>query len=414
MSSIPDNSTRDTGSTSAQAEPVKMQEEQTGAETARDEARTEQAGTSGTVSGQEKRKTVMILANSSGGLYDFRNELVLELLDRCNVVASLPDTVKTDLLSLEGVLVEHTPINRRGVNPVQDLELIRAYEKLMDRYHPDIVLTYTIKPNCYGGYVCGRKGIPYLSTVTGLGSTFQKTGPLLSIVEKLYRDGLKKASCVFFQNEENRLIFRRLGLLSTRDRLVMGSGVNTDVWQAMPYPEGEVTNFLFVGRVMKEKGIEEFFRAAEVLHSANITFSICGYCDEDYQEELDARTKKGEIIQLGFHPDMHEFYENCSAVVMPTYHEGMSNVLMEASSCARPVIATNISGCREIFEDGVTGIGFAPKSADALIEALRKFLALNRTERVSMGAAARQKMIAEFDRHMVVAAYMEEIQKVLS
>ncbi len=360
--------------------------------------------------GQDKvKKTVMILANSSGGLYDFRNELVEKLLGEYRVVASLPDAVKTDLLEQEGVIIEHTPINRRGMNPAQDLTLMHAYELLMKKYHPDLVLTYTIKPNVYGGFVCRRMGIPYLPTITGLGSTFQKSGPLLFLVERMYYEGLKKAACVFFQNEENRQIFRRAGLVSGKDRLVPGSGVNTKVWQAMPYPEGDITNFLFVGRVMKEKGIEEFFRAAEVLHSEKVTFSICGYCDEDYQAQLDERTSRGEIIQLGFHPDMHEFYRDCSAVVMPTWHEGMSNVLMEASACARPVIASNISGCREIFEDGVTGYGFAPHSPEELIRTLRHFLTLDRLQRASMGEAARQKMIEEFDREKVAAAYLEEI-----
>lgn len=363
-----------------------------------------------TMSGSDPaKKTVMILANSSGGLYDFRNELVQRLLQEYRVVASLPDTVKTELLAEEGVIIEHTPINRRGMNPAQDLSLVHAYELLMKKYRPDLVLTYTIKPNVYGGFVCRKMGIPYLPTITGLGSTFQKSGPLLFLVERMYYEGLKKASCVFFQNEENRQIFRRGGLVSGRDRLVPGSGVNTKVWQAMPYPKDEVTNFLFVGRVMKEKGIEEFFRAAEVLHSEKVLFSICGYCDEDYQGELDERASRGEILQLGFHPDMHEYYRDCSAVVMPTWHEGMSNVLMEASACARPVIASNISGCREIFEDGVTGYGFAPHSPEELIRTLRHFLTLDRSQRAAMGEAARQKMIEEFDREKVAAAYLEEI-----
>ncbi len=370
--------------------------------------KTERTGESGA-----GRKTVMILANSSGGLYDFRNELVEKLLREYRVVASLPDTVKTDLLEQEGVTIEHTPINRRGMNPAQDLTLMHAYELLMKKYHPDLVLTYTIKPNVYGGFVCRKMGIPYLSTITGLGSTFQKSGPLLFLVERMYYEGLKKAACVFFQNEENRQIFRRAGLVSGKDRLVPGSGVNTKVWQAMPYPEGDITNFLFVGRVMKEKGIEEFFRAAEVLHSEKVTFSICGYCDEDYQAELDERASRGEIIQLGFHPDMHEFYRDCSAVVMPTWHEGMSNVLMEASACARPVIASNISGCREIFEDGVTGYGFAPHSPEELIRTLRHFLTLDRSQRAAMGEAARQKMIEEFDREKVAATYLEEIHSAM-
>lgn len=145
-----------------------------------------------------EKKTILILANSSGGLYDFRNELVVKLLERYRVVASLPDTVKTQLLEQEGVIVEMTRINRRGMNPAQDLQLLHAYERLIRKYRPALVLTYTIKPNVYGGYVCRKAGIPYIATITGLGSTFQKSGPLLMLVERLYYEGLKRrAACSF-------------------------------------------------------------------------------------------------------------------------------------------------------------------------------------------------------------------------
>lgn len=357
-------------------------------------------------------KKILILANSAGGLYDFRNELLLRLLKEYEVAASLPDEVKTDLLTKEGVRVIHTPVNRRGVNPVEDLELLRNYEKLLEKEHPDAVLTYTIKPNVYGGYACGRLGIPYIPTVTGLGSAFEKTGPLLALVRMLYHRGLEKAACVFFQNKENLELFHSLGLVTGKDRLVAGSGVDLSVWKPMEYPQGDVTNFLFVGRIMREKGIREFLTAAEALHGEKVAFSLAGYCDEDWQALLDQKEKEGVIVQLGFHPDMHALYEKCSAVVLPTYHEGMSNVLMEASACARPVIASNISGCREIFDEGVTGFGFAPHSSEELIVTLRKFLALPVQQRASMGLSARDKMEREFDRRAVAGAYYEEIRRI--
>ena len=356
-----------------------------------------------------EQKTVLILGNSSGGLYDFRNELIRELLKEYRVVASLPDTVKTDLLKEEGAVVEQTAINRRGVNPLQDFRLLLAYRKLLKKYHPDLVLTYTIKPNCYGGMACRMAKVPYLATVTGLGSTFQKEGVLLALVQQLYRMGLRRASCVFFQNEENRHVFHEAGLLSGRDRLVSGSGVNVEYWTPIPYPDREETKFLFVGRVMKEKGIEEFFRAAEVLHTDRVRFLICGYCDEDYQEQLERLSGEGVIEYLGFHPDMREFYADCDAVVLPTYHEGMSNVLMEASACARPVLASNISGCREIVDHTKTGYTFTPRSSEDLIRTIRRFLRQNRAFHASMGIAARAKMEREFDRRKVAAAYMEEV-----
>ena len=356
---------------------------------------------------------ILILANSSSGLYDFRNELLQAFLKHHQVIASLPDDTKTELLKAEGVQVEMTPINRRGMNPLQDLRLYFTYRKMLRRINPDLVLTYTIKPNVYGGMACASLGIPYLATVTGLGSAFEKNGPVLHLVQMLYRAGLKKASCVFFQNEENQRIFRSANLVSGRYRLVRGSGVNLKTHRFEPYPEDDMTRFLYVGRMMKEKGIEELLDAAKALHSLSVEFQILGYCDEDYQAILDEREKEGVITQLGFHPDVQAYYKRASAVVMPTYHEGMSNVLMEASATGRPVIATNISGCREVFEEGVTGLGFAPKSSEALIQALKKFLALSRNERAMMGRSALAKMEREFDRVKVVEAYLEEARRAL-
>ena len=355
---------------------------------------------------------ILILANSSGGLYDFRNELVQMLLQDNQVVVSLPDEVRTKELAQEGCKIVNTPINRRGVNPLEDMKLLRSYRKLIKEEKPDLVLTYTIKPNIYGGFSCRLSRIPYMVTITGLGSTFQKKGALLKMIVTMYRAGLKKAECVFFQNEENKGIFETYQIKGKSSRRVNGSGVNLERHKMEPYPERERVSFLYVGRMMREKGIEELLDAAKELHG-KADFLLLGYCDEDYQEKLDACEKAGMIKQLGFHPDVHEYIKNCSALVLPTYHEGMSNVLMEASATGRPVIATNISGCKEIFEDGVTGFGCEPKNAQSLIEALEKFIQLSEKERAAMGERARAKMEMEFDRTKVAQDYYQEIKKIL-
>ncbi|MDE6964953.1 MAG: glycosyltransferase family 4 protein, partial [Lachnospiraceae bacterium] len=274
--------------------------------------------------------------------------------------------------------------------------------------------TYTIKPNIYGGFCCGLMKIPYLVTVTGLGSTFQKKGLLLKMIVAMYRAGLKKAACVFFQNEENRKIFENYRIKGKSTRLVKGSGVNLSRHTFEEYPEGETVRFLYVGRMMREKGIEELLEAAARLHGPEAEFELLGYCDEDYQDRLDACEKEGVIRQLGFDPQVHEHLKRASALVLPTWHEGMSNVLMEASATGRPVIATNISGCQEIFEEGVTGFGCEAKSGDSLTQALQKFLNLSREEKARMGRRAREKMEREFDRNKVVAAYYKEIKEIVS
>ena len=357
-------------------------------------------------------KKVLILANSSGGLYDFRNELVQRLLFKYEVTVSLPDEVRTKELAEEGCKVVHTPINRRGVNPAEDFKLLLAYRRLLKEEKPDLTLTYTIKPNIYGGFCCRMMRIPYMATVTGLGSTFQKQGIFLKLITTMYRLGLKKAECIFFQNRENREIFEKYHIRGKKSKLVSGSGVNLKRHCFEPYPEDDQVRFLYVGRMMREKGIEELLEAAKQLHDDDTEFELLGYPDEDYQDRLDTYEKEGYIKQLGFDPDVHVYIKNASALVLPTYHEGMSNVLMEASATGRPVIATNISGCKEIFEEGVTGFSCEPKSSEDLIRALKKFLKLSREERAVMGQKARQKMEREFDREKVVDAYMEEIETI--
>lgn len=356
--------------------------------------------------------TILILTNSSGGLYDFRNELLVRLLEQHRVIVSLPDTTKVKELEEEGCEIITTPINRRGVNPKEDGRLFLTYRRLLKEIRPDLVITYTIKPNIYGGFACRLLKIPYIATITGLGGAFDKEGLFLKMIVAMYRMGLKKAECIFFQNTQNRGIFEGFRIKGKRDRLVSGSGVNLTRHTYEEYQKEGKTTFLFVGRVMKERGILEFLEAAVRLHQENVEFAILGYCDEDYQDILNEYEEKGIISQWGFHTEVHPYLARASAIVIASFHEGMSNALIEAAATGRPVIASDISGCREAFEEGVSGFGFTPGNADDLIGAMEKFLALSEEERVLMGKAAREKMEREFDRNMVIDAYMAEIQTI--
>ena len=354
--------------------------------------------------------TILVLGNSSGGLYDFRNELLLKLLQKHRVVVSLPDEVKTKELAEEGCEVRFTEINRRGMNPLQDIRLYRSYKKLLKEVKPDMVLLYTIKPDVYGGLACRMGKVSYMATITGLGSTFQKDNLLKKLIVRMYRTGLKKAECIFFQNEQNRRIFEECGIKGKKSLLVHGSGVNLAKHTPAPYPEQERTRFLFIGRIMREKGIDQFLEAAKVLHGENVTFETLGYCDEDYGELLDAYEKQGMVIRHGFHTNVEDYLKDASAIVLPTYHEGMSNVVLEASATARPVLASDIPGCREGYDEGITGFGYPARDKEALLAALRKFMALSYEEKKQMGLNARTKMEREFDRQQVVNAYIEEIK----
>lgn len=361
---------------------------------------------------------VLVLANSSGGLWDFRGELLTRLIgEGFTVTVSLPDELKRREIEKAGCRFVLTPIDRRGMNPLHDLRLIRAWRGLLKEEKPDAVLTYTIKPGIYGGFLCRVSRIPYITTITGLGSTFQNKGAVRTLVTALYRIGLKKSRCVFFQNAGNRAVFEEAGILgkNRHTRLVSGSGVSLTHHTPAPYPghKDDVVRFLYVGRLMREKGVAEYLKAAEALHARyddRVSVAAIGYCDEDWQSELDTAVEKGIFKLLPYDPEIRTYLAEADAVVMPSYHEGMSNVLMEAAATARPVLATDIHGCKEIVEDGVTGILFAPRDAKALEDAMCRFMELSVEQRREMGLEGRRKVEREFDRERVVDAYMEEIR----
>ena len=361
---------------------------------------------------EQNMKKVLILANSSGGLYDFRNELVLELLKTYKVYVSVPDDVAVEKLKAEGCQMIHTDINRRGMNPVQDLGLFKSYWKLLKEIKPDIVLTYTIKPNIYGGFCCRLLRVPYIVNITGLGTTFERGGMLKTMVVTMYKTALKKANCIFFQNDRNKQIFEENGIFGRKARRVNGSGVNVEKYQFQEYPGREKPKFLFVGRLMKEKGIEEYLSCAKK-YANRAEFDIIGYCEEAYEEEVKQLEKAGILTFHGFQKDVQSFYKDADAVVISSYHEGMSNVLLEAAATGRPVLATNIPGCKEAVEDNMTGLLFKPRSAEALESTIEYFLSMSIKQRETMGQAARAKMELEFDRKRVVESYIEEIDKIL-
>ncbi|MBR4669413.1 MAG: glycosyltransferase family 4 protein [Butyrivibrio sp.] len=364
-------------------------------------------------------KKALILANSSSGLYDFRNELLLGLMDEdFEVVVSLPDDLKNKELNDEGCRTVHTDINRRGVNPVQDLGLLFSYIKLIKKEKPSVVITYTIKPNIYGGFACRLLGVPYVSTVTGLGTTFERGGVLLKLIVFMYKTALKKCRCLFFQNSHNKDVFESHGIKAKKHVVVNGSGVNLDKHKNEDYPghADDVTRFLYIGRIMKEKGTDEYLYAAKELHEKygdRVSFAGIGYFDDEYEEKVREAEKEGYFKMISYQPDIHPYIKESDAIVHPSYHEGMSNVLMEASATGRPVIASDISGCREIVDKDKSGFLFAPRDKEALLHALDRFMGLSMDERKAMGEAARSYVEQKFDRSSIILTYIEEIKEII-
>lgn len=348
---------------------------------------------------------ILILANSDIGLYQFRKELIKELLKENNVVISCPDGDLVKPLQDMGCIFVDTPIDRRGVNPKTDLKLYFTYRKILKKECPDLVITYTIKPDVYGGYACKRLKIPYAENITGLGTAFQKEGLLRKLVIKMYQTGLKKAKVVFFENEENRQVFIREKIVKEAQTcLLSGAGVNLNHYAVQEYPGGKTVKFLFMGRVMKEKGIDELFQAMKLLIADGIDCSldVLGGYEEDYRDVIRIYENEGWMKYHGYKKDVRPYIKKCHCFVLPSWHEGMANTNLECAAMGRPVITSNIFGCKEAVEDGVSGYYCEKQNVQKLYQVMKKFTKLSYEDRKKMGLAGRKRMEEIFDKKKIV------------
>lgn len=356
---------------------------------------------------------VLLAINFDEGLYNFRKELLEALIQAgYEVHIAVPDGEFVPKLCRMGCQFHDTPLNRRGKSPLQELSLIRRYDAVLKETEPDVVLTYTIKPNLYFGFLCAGKKIPYITTITGLGTAVEGNGILQSLTKLLYKAALKKASAVFFQNETNEGLFARLGIAEGRHRMLPGSGVNLERFSYQPFPQGETVEFLFISRIMKEKGIEEYLDAAEVIKKEHpeAVFRILGFLEEDYtgRGRFDELRRNGTIQFEGNVKNVIPYIRNSQCTVHPSYYpEGMSNVCLESAACGRAVITTDRAGCRETIRDGSSGFLVKERDSGDLIEKIRKFLALSREERMVLGKNGRSYMEERFDRRIVVQSYLD-------
>lgn len=359
---------------------------------------------------------ILVLTNSINGLYNFRNELIESLFkNEYEVYISSPYNSKSDHYKTNGIKIIDTSINRHGVNPFSDIKLFFHYRKIIKKIRPKVILTYTIKPNIYGGLAARFTKTPYISNITGLGTAVENRGLLQIITMKLYKSALKKVHTIFFQNKENMDFMLNKGIKGENQILLPGSGVNVKKFIYLEYPEDEILNFLFIGRVMKAKGIDYYLEAAKhvKLIYPNTVFHILGGYEEDYKSLINDYEVKGIIKYHGKVDDVREFYKIAHAIVHPSFHEGMSNVLLEAAASGRPVLATKIPGCLETFNEGESGLGFDIKSVPSLIKAIIKFIELPYEDKKKMGVESRRKMEKEFDREIVIKAYLNQIKKLV-
>lgn len=347
---------------------------------------------------------ILVITNHSFMLWQFRRELIEELLKEHEVVISVPFGDHIEEFEKLGCRMIDTAVDRRGINPKTDLRLYRTYRKLLKNEKPDMVITYSIKPNIYAGFACRQMGIPYCVNVQGLGTAFQK--PILAdVVTVMYKTALKKAKVVFFENEGNAEEFRTRKITPAAQQHVLpGAGVNLERFTYHEYPQNNRVHFLYLGRIMREKGVDELFWAAHKLHEegADFVLDLVGFFEDEYKEQVDTLVADGIAVFHGFQHDPVPYYAAADCVVLPSYHEGMSNVLLEATAIGRPVITSDIPGCREAVLNGVSGWLCVVQDREAVYAAMKAMLSHSVSERTRMGQSGRRLMEERYDKGKVV------------
>lgn len=362
-------------------------------------------------------KRILLLANRDFVLYNFRFELIKELIkEGYEVYFSVPEGPKVSFMKQTGAEYIPIKVNGRGTNPFEDIKLINQIFTIYKSINPDVILLYTTKISIYGGICASFLHKHYLLNVSGLGTAVGRKNKLQSFTIQLYKAAVKNADCVFFQNQQNMDFFDANHVVCKKRKLIPGSGVNVDKWNLSEYPNEEKgINFLFIARIIKEKGIEEYLEVARRIKTKHpkTSFGILGPIDGNYGSIIEKYEKEGFVDYFGETIDTKEYLKKCHCLIHPSFYpEGISNVCLEAASCSRPVITTNNPGCRETVDNNITGYIVNVRDVDDLEDKVQKFINLPLKDKQLMGIKGRKKMIKEFNRQIVINAYIMEINEI--
>ena len=362
---------------------------------------------------------ILITVNAAWNVLNFRRPLVEAMIaDGHSVTVLAPRDDSVAALERLGCRFLPLEMSVKGLNPMQDVKLIGRMRKIFRKERPDAIFSYTIKNNIFGALAARTLGIPFIPNVTGLGTAFLSGGFLQRIAEGLYRRAFRNLGVIFFQNEDDRDLFLERKLVTKlQARLLPGSGIDLTHFAATDYPtDSDAPVFLMIARLLRDKGVLEYVAAARKVKSEHPSarFQLLGAVDAANRTAIDAATvasweEEGIIEYLGTADDVRPHIAAAHCVVLPSYREGAPRTLIEAAAMARPLIATDVPGCRSVVDDGVTGYLCKVRDGDDLTKSMNAFLALPREERARMGRAGRAKMVASFDQAIVVQAYRDAL-----
>ena len=378
---------------------------------------------------------IAILLNTSWNIYNFRAGLIKHFLAQNHEIVCLaPKDDYSHLLVEMGCTFIETPLDNKGINPLNDLKYCFSLWKILKKTSPDIIFAYTIKPNIYGNFVAKMLNIPVVSNVSGLGTVFIRENFSAKIAHFLYKMAFKFPQKIFFQNEDDLQIFLDKKLLKkSKTALLAGSGINLEEFSFNILPKNNTFTFLLIARLIYDKGILEYIDAIRIIknqknnqknnqqnnqinykNNSQIKFQLLGKIDTQNalnitQTQVDAWVGEGLIEYLGETNNVKPFIIAADCVVLPSYREGTPRTLLEAAAIGRPIVTTNVAGCKEVVENELNGFLCEPKNAQDLADKMKKILFLSTEKRQEMAHNGRKKVVEQFDEKLVIAKYQQEV-----
>lgn len=366
---------------------------------------------------------ICIVANTAWSIYNFRQGVIKKLIAsgyEVVVIAPIDDSIaKIEALGCSFV---HLAMDPRGVNPISDLLLIIRLFRIYRTLQPSIIFHYTIKPNIYGSIAAKLARLPALAITTGLGYTFLNNNLIAKMARGLYKFAFKFPKEVWFLNHDDMSVFHEMNLVNkSKTKLLHSEGIDTNYYTPMKTPDVDKhVRFLLIARMLWDKGVGEYVQAAEIVKQAypDTIFQLLGACGVANpsmieREQVDKWVGNGVVEYLGVTNDVRDYISRSDCVVLPSYREGVPRTLLEAASMGKPLIATDVPGCRDVVVDGKTGFVCKVKDPQSLANSCLSFLGLSAQDKRNMGLSGRQFMVETFDEKIIVEQYMDALKRLV-
>ncbi|MGL5123811.1 MAG: glycosyltransferase family 4 protein [Fusobacteriaceae bacterium] len=365
---------------------------------------------------------IVFVANKLWDIYIFRGRIIKKLVeDGHEIIIIAPDDKRINIEKELGVKVIDIEVDKRGINPIKDLKLMINLLKIYKKEKPDLIFHYTIKLNIYGTMSARILRKKNIAIITGLGYSFVNKGALSKLVKILYKLSLRFASEVWVLNSDDKILLLEKKIVK-EDKIFILPSEGVDVEKYKPIISKRKDNkiiFLMIARAFYDKGFGEYTEVAKILkgkYGLNIEFQFLGALGESQRSgigklEMEKIQREGTLTYLGITNDVPSIVKDCDCIILPSYREGMSMVLLEGAAMEKPLIATDVTGCKEIIEDGKTGFLVKAKSPSSLLEGIEKFIKLSNKDRVLLGVRGREKIMKQYQDKIVIKIYRDKVKK---